>query len=334
MNIIKLSLIGLSFFKMVGNSQPANFEKPINTVQDTCKNSIVSVYPKEVVQGQTAFININTKNALNKPYYLYNGKALPIFKDNDSTYTGLFPTTPDYKTGPYEIIVSDSCKSFTDTVRFEVKEGKFFTQNLPPKVELAKTLEEKRINEEEIKVVRGALNYVSYDDSFYEKPPYDIPTKGPMVTEYGAKRPYYHNGIDIAAPQGQPIKSILGGKVLVARQQKYTGNGGIVIIDHGRFKSVYLHMSAFDVKEGDTIKRGQLIGKVGNTGRSFGAHLHFGIYPNGISVDPEQWLKPIKKSQKLINRWNNQFKQLPQKAVKTFNNKAKSSIKRTANLIK
>lgn len=331
---IKLSIIGLSFLKLIGNSQPANFEKPINIVQDTCKNTTVSINPKQVAQGQTAFINIKTKDALYKPYYLYNGKAFPIFKDNDSTYTGLFPTTPDYKPGQYEVVVSDSCKNFTDTVKFEVKEGKFYTQNLLLKVDSAKTLEEKKINEEERKVVKEALNYVSYDDSFYEAPPYDIPTKGPMVTEYGAKRPYFHNGIDIAAPQGQPIKSILGGKVLVARLQKYTGNGGIVIIDHGRFKSVYLHMSAFDVKEGDTIKRGQVIGKVGNTGRSSGAHLHFGIYPNGTPVDPEQWLKHITKGQKLINRWNSQFKQLPQKAVKTFNNKAKSSIKRTANLVR
>lgn len=334
MNILKLSVIGLSFFKLVGNSQPASFEKPVNAVQDTCKNTTVSICPKEIEQGKTAFINIKTNKDLYKPYYLYNGKALPIFKDNDSTYTGLFPTTPNYKPGQYEVVVSDSCKNFTDTVKFEVKEGKFFTQNLSIKSDSAKTLEEKRINEEEIKLVRDALNYVSYDDSFYEKPPYDIPTKGVMVTEYGAKRPYYHNGIDIAAPSGQPIKSILGGKVLVARQQKYTGNGGIVIIDHGRFKSVYLHMSGFDVKEGDTIKKGQFIGKVGNTGRSSGPHLHFGIYPNGVSVDPEQWLKHITKGQKLINRWNSQFKQIPQKAIKNINSNAKSSIKRTVNLVR
>ncbi len=205
MNIFKLSIVGLSFIKLVGNSQPANFEKPINAVQDTCKNTTVSINPKEVVQGQTAFINIKTKDSLYKLIIFINGKALPIFKDNDSTYTGLFPTTPDYKPGQYEVIVSDSCKNFTDTVRFEVKEGKFFTQNLPPRVDLAKTLEEKRINEEEKKVVREALNYVSYDDSFYEAPPYDIPTKGVMVTEYGAKRPYFHNGIDIAAPQGHRL---------------------------------------------------------------------------------------------------------------------------------
>lgn len=284
------------------------------------------VSPNPVTQGQVSFINVKTKHHFEKPYYLFNGKAFPLFrekepyKDEYIQYTGLFPTTPDYKEGKYKIVVSDSTKNifkeFHDTLEIEVKNGNFAPQKLsfPKGGKGGLTPKELEIKQAERSFVIKALNSVTYDD-YYQKPPYKIPTKGPMTTEYGAMRPSFHNGLDVSAPTGQPIKSILDGKVLCARQQKYTGNGGIVIIDHGRFKSVFLHMSGFNVKEGDTIKQGQIIGKVGNTGISTASHMHFGIYVNGIPVDPEVWLDELAKDKSVVKRLLQQSKDIARKSL-------------------
>jgi len=100
----------------------------------------------------------------------------------------------------------------------------------------------------------------------------------------------FHKGVDFAAPTGTPVFATLSGKVVLARKLYLTGN--TVVIDHGWcLESLYTHLSKIEVKEGDFVKRGQEIGKVGSTGRSTGPHLHFGVYLKDTPVDPIQFLK-------------------------------------------
>jgi murein DD-endopeptidase MepM/ murein hydrolase activator NlpD len=94
-----------------------------------------------------------------------------------------------------------------------------------------------------------------------------------------------HGGADFLSPAGTPIKAPNAGHVAIARDLYYTGN--TVVIDHGLgLFSVLAHLSAIDVHEGDTIVAGQIVGKVGATGRVTGAHLHWGIRLAGARVDP------------------------------------------------
>ena len=119
------------------------------------------------------------------------------------------------------------------------------------------------------------------------------PTEGRISGIYGSQRILNgvkknpHGGLDIAAPQGTPIKATTGGKILLAAKGLYyTGN--IVIIDHGYdLQSMYIHMQDINVKKGDLVKQGQVIGTVGSTGRSTGPHLHWNIYWNKIRINPE-----------------------------------------------
>ena len=95
-----------------------------------------------------------------------------------------------------------------------------------------------------------------------------------------------HQGIDIPAPIGVPIIAVKEGKVEVAKY--YGGYGNCVIINHNNgFKSLYGHMSQITCNVGDTVKPGDIIGKVGSTGNSTGAHLHFGLLKDGKYIDPE-----------------------------------------------
>ena len=99
----------------------------------------------------------------------------------------------------------------------------------------------------------------------------------------------FHNGVDLANNQGTPIYAARSGKVTVAT---YGGTYGYyVTINHGDgYSSLYAHMTHYVVHKGDTVKKGQLIGYMGSTGRSTGPHLHFSIFYNGSSVNPMNYI--------------------------------------------
>lgn len=97
----------------------------------------------------------------------------------------------------------------------------------------------------------------------------------------------HHDGIDIALPYGAPIRAHEDGVVVHAGWQ--SGYGLTVIIDHGSGKkTLYAHASALRVREGQTVRAGEVIAAVGTTGRAYGPHLHFEIRYDGRPVDPER----------------------------------------------
>jgi murein DD-endopeptidase MepM/ murein hydrolase activator NlpD len=99
-----------------------------------------------------------------------------------------------------------------------------------------------------------------------------------------AKTP--HSGVDVAAPAGTPVKSPAPGVVRLADTDMYF-EGGLVFIDHGQWlESAFLHLSRIDVKPGDRIEAGQVIGAVGATGRATGPHMHWSLKWMGTLVDP------------------------------------------------
>ena len=96
-----------------------------------------------------------------------------------------------------------------------------------------------------------------------------------------------HKGLDIAAPEGQTILSTNDGIVTLAEDNLYY-TGGTIIIDHGHgVKSIYAHMSSVDVVAQQKVSKGEMIGKVGSTGRSTGPHLHWGVMWFNQYVDPQ-----------------------------------------------
>ncbi|WP_431165706.1 M23 family metallopeptidase [Tenacibaculum halocynthiae] len=94
-----------------------------------------------------------------------------------------------------------------------------------------------------------------------------------------------HNGMDFTSPTGTPIFASGNGKVIKAHRSSTFGK--VVYIDHGYgYKTIYAHMSEIIAKKGKTVKRGDLIGYVGNTGRSAAPHLHYEVHKNGRPVNP------------------------------------------------
>lgn len=96
----------------------------------------------------------------------------------------------------------------------------------------------------------------------------------------------FHEGIDFTAAVGTDIYAT-GDGVVAQVERARTGYGNCIVIDHGfGYSTLYAHMSKMDVKRGDRVKRGQVIGHVGNTGKSTAPHLHYEVHKNGKAIDP------------------------------------------------
>ena len=122
------------------------------------------------------------------------------------------------------------------------------------------------------------------------------PVSGRISGRFGNQRVYVvdgrdlprapHSGMDIAVPQGTPVKAPAGGIVTFADPDLYL-TGGTVLIDHGHgVSSNFLHLSRIDVKVGDRVEQGQTIGASGMTGRATGPHLHWGLNWFEVRLDP------------------------------------------------
>jgi murein DD-endopeptidase MepM/ murein hydrolase activator NlpD len=100
------------------------------------------------------------------------------------------------------------------------------------------------------------------------------------------KQRRFHHGIDFAGPIGSPVYATGNGKVISA-EFSFFGYGNVVLIDHGfGYKTRYAHLDSIAVKSGDTVIRGQLVGTLGNSGRSTGPHLHYEVLHRNRPVDP------------------------------------------------
>jgi murein DD-endopeptidase MepM/ murein hydrolase activator NlpD len=143
--------------------------------------------------------------------------------------------------------------------------------------------------------VSGSSEQTDVSDSTAKDTRPDWPVKSVMSSRYGYRRdPFtkdvkFHSGIDLAAPEGSDVKAATSGKVVVSRNME--GYGNIVAVDDGQGTvTIYAHNEKNLVKAGDQVEKGSLIAKVGSTGRSTGAHLHFEVRKDGKKIDPLAFL--------------------------------------------
>ena len=121
------------------------------------------------------------------------------------------------------------------------------------------------------------------------------PTIGWQTSSFGRRKdPFtgedeFHYGIDVAASHGSPVFATADGTVLKIKTEKIGGN--VVIINHGGgVTSVYCHLSKFNVKEGQKVKRKDVLGYVGQTGKAIGPHVHYEVRKNGRAVNPYNYI--------------------------------------------
>lgn len=116
------------------------------------------------------------------------------------------------------------------------------------------------------------------------------PVRGKVTSRFGRRGSRMHDGIDISAKEGTPVKAATNGTVVYS-DQRLSGYGKLVIIRHGKsLFTAYAHNQRNLVKKGDQVRRGDVIAKVGHTGRAKGSHLHFEVRHGSTAVDPLSYL--------------------------------------------
>ena len=146
--------------------------------------------------------------------------------------------------------------------------------------------------EDRLKIVRTD---VERREAFAAATPSIWPAVGWLTAGFGTRPdPFsgevaFHGGLDISADKGRPVYATADG---VVESTDWNGNyGNLIVLDHGYgLKTRYGHLSGFQVKAGDRVQRGKVIGYVGSTGRTTGAHLHYEVLANGQLINPLQLL--------------------------------------------
>ena len=194
------------------------------------------------------------------------------------------------KPGRHFLQVENS-KGGTARIAFNVEDKAYEEQRITIKDKRKVTPEKRdleRISREQ-RVIKKALRHWSQREPIVLD--FEYPVDGPMSSPFGLRRFFNdqprkpHSGLDIAAPEGTPIRSPAPGTVIETGD--YFFNGKTVFIDHGQgLVTMYCHLSAIDIEPGTPVATGDVIGKIGMTGRVTGPHLHWGVSLNDARVDP------------------------------------------------
>lgn len=255
--------------------------------------------PTRVVNGSPILFQVKAPVRLSS----LSGKWLEhdvSFEKNpkSATWTAIAGVMLDTKPGVYTLTLKGATKSGKDlsfSRRITVKEAEYRTIAItveskytePSKEQLEVIARDKQTKQETFAHVTSEREWAGG---------FAAPVQAPLSDTFGTRRVFngetrsVHQGLDFAAPAGTPVSAANSGIVLLARPLYFEGN--FVVIDHGQgLLTLYMHLSEISVKEGDKVSRGEVIGKVGGTGRASGPHLHLAVRWQGIYLDPAPLLK-------------------------------------------
>lgn len=244
----------------------------------------------EVVQGDTIRLELHDVPEGVIPSVETLLPTTTLFLQEDGTWSMLIGVADSHDVGEYPLQVQMG--EAQQTISIEVTAGEFGRQDLW--IDTSDPVISEANSPQAYEQYRAAIRpfYETSDSAVYWTGTFLQPVEGRISSEYGLLRytngsttPGRHAGIDIAAAEGTPIQCPAAGKVVFSDYLLNTGN--TLVIEHGcGLKTYYFHLSERDVEAGDMVEAGQLLGKVGTTGYSTGAHLHFEVRIQDQNLDP------------------------------------------------
>lgn len=249
-------------------------------------------------QGAAIQLKLPNEPHVKSVHVIWQKKTVPAFRV-DAMWTTILGVDLDAKAGKHDaeaVVTMDDGRVEHREIIIDVLAKKFPTTPLNVDerfVELNKAdLDRSHRESEEV-------------DAFYDRittdivpdEPFTDPIPGGVGKNFGERRIFNgeprapHSGADIHAAAGTPVHATNRGRVVLAKNLFFTGN--TVILDHGLgIYSLYAHLSRIDVKSGEIVKNGQVVGLVGATGRVTAPHLHWGMRVQGARVDPFSLVGP------------------------------------------
>ena len=248
-------------------------------------------------QGEVLLVTIPIRDRPDRVEGQFLKRRLTFFPVTEQTYAGLLGLDMQDRPGRYELTIEIVYPQRTErrSLSVLVMKEEYPEQRL--------TLPSKMVDLDKKTLARVETESKAVHEAFAGFVPHPLwkgrfmePVQGKISGRFGSRRVINgqprkpHSGEDIAAPEGTPVLAMNDGMVRLTADHFFSGKG--VIVDHGLgLFSMYFHLSSVDVKHGQVVKKGQVIGKVGATGRATGPHLHWGVRLNGSRVDPYSLLE-------------------------------------------
>ena len=250
------------------------------------------VLPNEIKAGDAFIVKITSETTSHNPIAYISNKRLHFSSCGETCFIAIGAVTTETKPGNYTINIKVGHEKRNLTL--VVNPAHFPTLNLTlPEDKVFLSSENlKRVKKEE-KLLRSLFQRVTeklWDGSFI------LPLENDFSTAFGAKRILnqkrisIHRGLDITGKMGEEVKAANHGRIVFSEELFFGGK--TVIIDHGQgIYTIYMHLSKFNVQQNAIIKKGDIIGFVGATGRATGPHLHFGVKVLNTNTNPVSFVK-------------------------------------------
>lgn len=257
----------------------------------------ITSFDTEVANGKTALITFGSSEGVVYKNVVFQKRTYPIVSLDNQRYFALIPVDYDAKPHTQEVVIKYDEHGTPQSTSFylDVIKGMYASEEIH--------VDSKKVNPKSKKVqARIAKEYKEAMEVYHHITPrlyinkaFILPLHSKITSDFGKERLYngshrgYHSGTDFRAKMGTPVRASNDGVVVLVKNRFYSG--GTVIIDHGEgIYTCYFHLSKFLVKNGQKVKRGEVIARSGKSGRVTGPHLHFAVRVYGVQVDPMQFI--------------------------------------------
>ncbi len=253
----------------------------------------VEVAPQPLVRGDSAIVAVETTEAVSCRLR-YLDHLEPCYRQDEHHLFGLLSVSPMLEPSTYSVTLELTTAEGSELATgfpLVIAAGHFSFERIDVPAGRQNLLDAQKIQEEWQRL--DALAAVRTEERYWDMP-FDLPVHAAVSSYFGSRRSYggafnsYHSGTDFRAATGTPVRAPADGVVVLAEPLFVRGNA--IVIDHGwSILTGYWHLSQIDVQVGQFVHRGEVIGRVGNTGLSTGAHLHWQMWVSGIPVNALQW---------------------------------------------
>lgn len=265
--------------------------------------AVVKTVPEAPFQGDVFIIEVQARAV---PSGEFDGKRINFYPLSSGRYYAICAVRIDMEPGAETIYIRTGEKTHEHIFRILNKDFPVTRITLPEKKVFLSDQDSSRVAEEYARI----SNLWSRVSRPFWRSNFRPPREAAVTSSFGVvriindKKKSYHRGTDYRGREGEQVSAINSGIAVLVSERFYGGK--TVMVDHGGgIFSIYMHLSAFRVKKGQVVRKGDVVGLVGSSGRVTGPHLHLSVKVQGMSINPESLFRlslPLTKDQSSVNR--------------------------------